>query len=35
MGEAARETMKPLTWQAHLENWFAVIRELEEEDEEE
>jgi glycosyltransferase involved in cell wall biosynthesis len=30
MGAAARDTMKPLTWQAHLEKWFEVIGEVEE-----
>ena len=28
MAVAARETVKPLTWQAHLEKWFAVIDEI-------
>jgi glycosyltransferase involved in cell wall biosynthesis len=31
MGAAARETVVPLTWQAHLERWLAVIDELEKE----
>jgi glycosyltransferase involved in cell wall biosynthesis len=31
MATAARETVKPLTWQAHLEKWFEVIAEMEEE----
>lgn len=35
MGDAARTTVKPLTWQAHLEKWFTVISELEDDDEEE
>lgn len=29
MATAARETVRPLTWQAHLEKWLAVIDELE------
>jgi glycosyltransferase involved in cell wall biosynthesis len=28
MCAVARETVKPLTWQAHLEKWFEVIGEL-------
>jgi len=28
MGAAARETVKPLTWRAHLEKWFALIDEV-------
>ena len=31
MSAAARETVKPLTWQTHLEKWFEVIDEVEQE----
>jgi glycosyltransferase involved in cell wall biosynthesis len=31
MAVAARETVKPLTWQAHLEKWFEAIEKVENE----
>jgi UDP-glucose:(heptosyl)LPS alpha-1,3-glucosyltransferase len=34
MAAAARATVKPLTWQAHIEKWLGVIEELEEQGEE-
>lgn len=34
MATAARETVKPLTWQAHLQKWLDVIDEIQEEKDE-
>jgi glycosyltransferase involved in cell wall biosynthesis len=31
MAKAARDTVKPLTWQAHLAEWFTLMDEIEKE----